>query len=110
MSKVLGLGDGALKGTTWTTNDIVTNAGTALNFNNQKVIWVTNDTGNGGTVSVIVKGLVANTVYSASIYEASAANIATTVREVVQFTGIAAGAEGIKFNLPAKSVVGLIVQ
>ena len=112
MSKILGLGagDGALKGTTWTANDIVTNAGTALNFNNQKVIWVTNDTGNSGTVSVIIKGLVANTVYSAPIYEASAANTATTVREVVQFTGVAAGAEGIKFNLPAKSVVGLIVQ
>ena len=112
LSKVLGLGvgDGALKGTTWTANDIVTNAGTAVNFNNQKVIWLTNDTGNGGTVSLIIKGLLPNTVYSASIYEASAVNTATTLREVVQFTGIAADAEGIKFNLRAKSVVGLVIQ
>ena len=112
MSNVLGLGkgDGALKQTTWINDLNITNGGAVLNANHQKVIWITNDTGNTGSVSMVIKGLDPTTQYAASVWEASISNTAQTERESIKFTTDATGRGSIKVAVASKSVTGLIMK
>jgi hypothetical protein len=112
MSKVLGLGksDGALKQTTWTPSQNITNAGAALNVNNQKVIWMTNDTADSSSVTMVVKGLSPNIQYAASVWEASNLNTAQTERQSIIFTADAVGTGSFNFAVAAKSVTGFIIK
>ena len=112
MSKVLGLGkgNGALKQTTWIPNLNITNGGAALNANNQKVIWMTNDTGKTDSVTILISGLNPNVQYSTSVWEASILNTAQTERESIKFTTDATGKGSFKFAVASKSVTGLIIK
>jgi hypothetical protein len=112
MSKVLGLGkgDGALKQITWIPGLNITNGGAALNANNQKVIWMTNDTGKTDGVTTLIKGLNPNLQYAASVWEASILNTAQTERESIKFTTDATGRGSFTFAVASKSVTGLIIR
>lgn len=112
MSKVLGLGkgDGALKQTTWIPNLNITNGGAAVNANNQKVIWMTNDTGKADRVTILISGLNPTTQYAASVWEASILNTAQTERESMKFSTDATGKGSFKFAVASKSVTGIIIK
>ncbi len=112
LSKVLGLGkgDGELKQTTWLPGLNITNGGAAINASNQKVIWITNDTGKTGNVSIAISGLNPNNQYAAAVWEASILNTAQTERESIKFTTDASGKGSFTFAVATKSVSGLIIK
>jgi len=112
MSKVLSLGKGesALKQTTWTAGQNITNAGSAITIDNQKVVWMTNDTRKTDSISIIIKGLVPTTQFSASVWEASVLNSAQSERQSIKFSVDATGKGGFKFAVAAKSVTGFIIK
>lgn len=115
MSKVLSLGKGesALKQTIWTAGQYgqkITNAGSAITVDNQKVVWMTNDTRETYSVSMIIKGLMSSTQYSASVWEASNLNNAQSERQSIKFTTDETGKGGFKFAVASKSVTGIILK
>lgn len=112
MSKVLSLGKGnsALKQTTWTVGQNITNAGSAITIDNQKVVWMTNDTRKTDSVSMVVKGLNPLTQYSASVWEASVLNNAQSERQSIKFSADKTGKGGFKFAVASKSVTGFIIK
>ena len=112
MSKILGLGKGeaSLKQTTFTANQNITNAGTAITVNNQKVVWMTNDTKKVDGVLLVVKGLNSNSQYTASVWEASALNEATSERQSIKFQTDNTGKSSFVFAVAAKSVTGIIIK
>ena len=112
LSKVLGLGKGesVLKQTSWTANQNITNGGTAINVDNQKVVWMTNDTPKADSVSMVVKGLNSSTQYSASVWEASALNDVQTERQSIKFTTDATGRGSFIFTVASQSVTGFIIK
>ena len=115
MSKVLSLGKGesALKQTIWTAGQNgqnITNAGSAITVDNQKVVWMTNDTQDTLRVSMIIKGLIPSTQYSASVWEASATNTTQSERQSIKFRADKTGKGGFQFAVASKSVTGIILK
>ncbi len=112
LSEVLGLGKGEslLKQTSFTAGNIITNAGAALTASTQKVVWFTNDSRNKDNLSLIIKGLTPSTSFSISIWEASAANNAESIRQSLSFTTDVSGTGSFKMAVAAKSVTGLILN
>jgi len=115
MSKILSLGKGesALKQTNWTAcknGKNITNAGSAITIDNQKVVWMTNDTQETYMESVVIKGLTPSTQYTASVWEASPANTAQSERESKIFSTDQTGKGHFTLSIVGKSVTGFIIK
>lgn len=115
MSKVLSLGRGksALKQTKWTAGQngkSITNAGSAITNNNQKVVWMTNDTQEICIESIVIKGLIPSTQYAVSVWEASAINTTQSERESKIFSTDQTGKAHFTLSIVGKSVTGFIIK
>jgi len=112
MSKILGLGNGqsSLKKTSWSAGKNITNAACAITADNKKVVWVTNDTTNNTTLSIIVKGLNPSTKYTASVWEASATNTTQSERESKIVSTDQTGTGHFNLSIVGKSVTGFIIK
>ena len=115
MSKILSLGQGesALKQTKWTAGQngkSITNAGSAVTADNQKVVWMTNDTREAFIESILIKGLIPSTQYVVSVWEASAANATQSERESNIFITDQTGKGHFALSLVGKSVTGFIIK
>ena len=107
LGRQLGLsaGNGTVRGVSFSG---VTNAGAATNSNGTNVVWFTNNTPSAITSTVTVTGL-ANGPCSAQIYEASAGNDATNVRQTISFD-VSGGSGSITVSAPGQSVVGMKLE
>lgn len=109
MSKQLALGDGTfdLKGSSWVNGSALVIAGGATNSVGTNVAWVINVATAGDTLALTLNGLKPGMQYSAAVYEASAGNNGSAVRETITFTTNSAGTGSATLGIPAKSVLGL---
>ena len=71
---------------------------------------MTNDTRKTDSVSMIIKGLIPSTQYSASVWEASILNNAQYERQSIKFLADQTGNGGFKFAVAAKSVTGFVIK
>lgn len=108
LAKQLGLGDGTFvfADGSWVNGAATVLAGGAANSAGKQVAWVINTAASGDTVNVTFQGLTPGNPYTAEVYEASASNDATAVRQTISFTTNSNGVATTSVTMPAKSVLG----
>jgi len=109
LSKQLGLGDGKflLRGSNWSNGAATIVARGATNAAGHPVAWVVNTSTAGDQLSLSFQGLKPGVQYTATAYEASRWQDATSSSFTTSFTTDLSGNGSISFWLPYKAVVGL---
>lgn len=110
MSVILGLGKGnsQIMQTSFTEGSLTALA--AVNNASQPVLCLTNDGFTVTNVSLSLKGLIPNHVYSVAVWEASASDMTKAVRETLLVsTNSSGGSSAARVIVGGKSVVGLVL-